>query len=78
MNDKINIEVSLASQTQYVPQVRFPQMDPVARTTILIISPIGDKAREIVKAEGDLKIMPMMLLSPIIKKNIKDIQAAGT
>tara|TARA_B100000676_G_C17557876_1_gene570727 strand:+ start:374 stop:643 length:270 start_codon:yes stop_codon:yes gene_type:complete len=78
MKAKINIEVSRASQTQYVPQVKFPHIDPVAITKILIKRPIGDSEREMVNDVGDLKIIAMILLEPIIKKNINDNHAAGT
>ena len=72
------MEVSLASQTQYVPQVRFPQMDPVTRTIMLIIRPIGEIALEIVNAEWDLNTRPIILLIPIVENISKDSQAAGT
>ena len=72
------MEVSLASQTQYVPQVRFPQIDPVTRTIMLIIRPMGEIALEIVKEVGDLNTRPIILLIPIVENISKESQAAGT
>ena len=72
------MEVSLASQTQYVPQVRFPQIDPVTRTIMLIIRPMGEIALEIVKEVGDLNTRPIILLIPIVENINKESQAAGT
>ena len=45
MKAKINIEVNLASQTQYAPQVKFPHIDPVTKT-IMQINNIVDKNNE--------------------------------
>ena len=56
MKAKINIEVNLASHTQYAPQVKFPHIDPVTKTIMLIINPIGDKDLATVNAIGDLNI----------------------
>ena len=78
MNAKINIEVNLASHTQYAPQVKFPHIDPVTKTVMLIINPIGDKDLAIVNAVGDLNIKPIILLTPITRKIANDNQAVGT
>ena len=78
MNAKINIEVNLASHTQYAPQVKFPHIDPVTKTIMLIINPIGDKDLATVNAVGDLNIKPMILLIPITRKIANDNQAVGT
>ena len=61
-----------------MPQVKFPQIEPVINTTTLIINPIGDSDLEIVKDVGDLNTRPIILLTPIEKKINKDNQAAGT
>ena len=61
-----------------MPQVKFPQIDPVISTTILMINPIGESDLDIVKDVGDLNISPIILLIPIEKNIIKDSQAAGT
>ena len=78
MNAKINIEVNLASHTQYAPQVKFPHIDPVTKTIMLIIKPIGDNDLATVNAVGDLNIKPMILLIHIIRKIASDNQAVGT
>ena len=78
MKAKINIDVNLASHTQYAPQVKFPHMEPVTKTIMLIINPIGDKDLATVNAVGDLNIKPMILVTPIVKKIANDSQAAGT
>ena len=74
----MSIEVNLASQTQYVPHVRFPQIDPVTSTIMLIIRPMGEIALEIVKEVGDLNTRPIILLMPIVENISKESQAAGT
>ena len=61
-----------------MPQVKLPQIDPVIKTIILIINPIGESALDIVKDVGDLNIRPMILLIHIEKNIIKDSQAVGT
>tara|TARA_B100000609_G_scaffold58442_1_gene45628 strand:+ start:116 stop:277 length:162 start_codon:yes stop_codon:yes gene_type:complete len=53
-------------------------MDPVIRTTRLIINPIGESALDIVNEVGDLNTRPIILLIPIEKKINKDSQAVGT
>ena len=78
MKAKINIEVNLASHTQYAPQVKFPHIEPVTRTIMLITNPIGDKDLAMIKPVGDLKISPIILQIPINKNIAKDSQAAGT
>ena len=78
MNAKINIEVNLASHTQYAPHVKFPHIEPVTKTIMLIINPIGDKDLATVNAVGDLNIKPTILLIPITKKIANDSQAVGT
>ena len=61
-----------------MPQVKFPQIEPVTSTIMLINKPIGEIALAIVKEVGDLKTNPIMLLTPIKKNNIKESHAAGT
>ena len=61
-----------------MPQVKFPQIDPVINTVMLIINPIGERDLEIVNEVGDLNIRPIILLIPIEKKINKDSQAVGT
>ena len=78
MKAKTNIEVNLASQTQYAPQVKFPHIDPVTKTIMLIINPIGDKDLATVNAVGDLNIKPLILLVPMTRKIPNDNQAVGT
>jgi hypothetical protein len=53
-------------------------MDPVTRTIMLIIRPIGEIALEIVNAVGDLNTRPIILLIPIVENISKESQAAGT
>ena len=53
-------------------------MDPVIRTIMLIISPMGDNALDMVNDVGDLNIRPIILLTPIVKKINSDSQAVGT
>tara|TARA_B100000683_G_C11998953_1_gene352992 strand:+ start:126 stop:317 length:192 start_codon:yes stop_codon:yes gene_type:complete len=53
-------------------------MEPVTKTIMLIINPIGDKDLDTVNAVGDLNIKPIILLTPIAKKIANDSQAVGT
>ena len=61
-----------------MPQVKFPQIDPVINTVMLMINPIGERDLDIVNEVGDLNTRPIILLIPIEKNIIKDSQAAGT
>ena len=52
----INIDVILASQAHHVPQVGFPQIEPVTKATKLNINPEGAKLFAIKKKFFILKI----------------------
>ena len=72
------MDVILASQAHHVPQVGFPQIDPVTRATILNTKPEGAKLFDIRKKFLILKIYPIKD-KKVINENIpREIQAAGT
>ena len=76
--DKINIEVILASHAQNVPQVGFPQIEPVTNATILNTNPDGAILLAIIEKFLFLKIKFPIDKNPIKEKILSDIQAAGT
>jgi hypothetical protein len=61
-----------------VPQVGFPQIDPVTIATILNTNPDGAKLLEIKKKFRILKIYPIIDKNVIEEKIPSEIQAAGT
>ena len=75
---KTNIEVILASQAHHVPQVGFPQIDPVTSAIIIKTKPEGAKLLEIKKKFLILKIYPTIDKRVIDEKIPRVIQAAGT
>ena len=72
------MEVILASQAHHVPQVGFPQIEPVTRAIILNTKPDGAKLFEIKKKFLILKIYPTTDKKVIEEKTPSEIQAAGT
>ena len=75
---KLTLKLISHPHTQYAPQVKFPHIDPVTKTIMLIIKPIGDNDLATVNAVGDLNIKPMILLIPMTRKIANDNQAVGT
>ena len=65
--DKINIEVILASHAQNVPQVGFPQIEPVTNATILNTNPDGAILLAIIE-----KFLFLKIKFPIDKNPIKE------
>ena len=75
---RINIDVNLASQTHEVPQVGFPQKEPVTIEIKEKTNPIGAKLLFIKERNLILKIMLKMELSPIKPKQPIAIKEDGT
>ena len=75
---RINIDVNLASQTHQVPQVGFPQSDPVTIEIIEKINPIG--ARLYAKRDKNLIFSSKLIIEAIPKKakQAKANKDAGT
>ena len=61
-----------------MPQVGFPQIDPVTKAIMLKTKPEGAKLLEIKKKFLILKIYPMIDRNVIIEKIPRQIHAAGT
>ena len=74
----VNIEVILASQAHQVPQVGFPQIEPVTSAIILNTKPDGAKLFAIKKKFLILKMYPKIDKKVIEEKMPSVIQAAGT
>ena len=74
----INIDVILASQAHHVPQVGFPQIEPVTKATKLNINPEGAKLFAIKK--NTLFLKRITIIDRVaIKENIpSEIHAEGT
>ena len=72
------MDVILASHAHQVPQVGFPQIDPVTSAIILNTKPEGAKLFEIKKKFHILKIYPIIDITVIDAKIPSDIHAAGT
>ena len=74
----INMDVILASQAHQVPQVGFPQIEPVTNAIILKTKPEGAKLFAIKKKFLFLKIYPLKDSNVIEEKIPSEIHAAGT
>ena len=72
------MDVILASQAHQVPQVGFPQIEPVTKAITLNTKPDGAKLFEIRKKFLILKIYPNTDRNVIKEKIPSEIQAAGT
>ena len=72
------MDVILASQAHQVPQVGFPQIDPVTSAMILNTKPEGAKLFEIKKKFLIFKIYPITDKNVMTEKIPRHIQAAGT
>ena len=75
---KISMDVILASQTHQVPQVGFPQIEPVTNAIMLKTKPEGAKLFAIKKKFLFLKIYPLKDSNVIEEKIPNEIHAAGT
>ena len=72
------MDVILISQAHHVPQVGFPQIDPVTKAIMLKTNPEGAKLLEIKKKFLFLKTKPQ-IDKKVIEENVpSEIQAAGT
>jgi|TARA_B100000161_G_scaffold252209_1_gene211839 hypothetical protein len=72
------MDVILASHAHQVPQVGFPQIEPVTNAIKLKINPEGAKLFEIKKKFLILKIYPKIDNKVIVEKIPSVIHAAGT
>tara|TARA_Y100000748_G_scaffold218557_1_gene183602 strand:+ start:259 stop:477 length:219 start_codon:yes stop_codon:yes gene_type:complete len=72
------MEVILASHAHHVPQVGFPQIEPVTNAIILKTNPDGAKLLDIKKKFLILKIYPIIDKNVITEKIPSEIHAAGT
>ena len=72
------MEVILASQAHHVPQVGFPQIEPVTKAIMLNTKPDGAKLFDIKKKFFILKIYPITDNNVIAEKIPSEVQAAGT
>ena len=72
------MDVILASQAHQVPQVGYPQIDPVTSAMILNTKPDGARLFEIKKKFLILKTYPMTDKKVITEKIPRLIQAEGT
>ena len=72
------MEVILASQAHHVPQVGFPQIEPVTKAIILKTKPEGAKLLDIKKKFLFLKINPEIDKTVMEEKIPREIHATGT
>ena len=77
-NNKISIEVILASHAHQVPQVGFPQIEPVTKAIILNTKPDGAKLLAIIEKFLFLKIKLTIERRAINEKIPRDVHAEGT
>ena len=61
MKNNINSDVNLASHTHQVPQVGFPQIEPVNKVANVNTAPMGAHALEIISAKVCLNTIEMKL-----------------
>ena len=65
MNNKINIDVNLASQTHHVPHIGFPHKEPVTRQIRVKTAPIGATDLAYINATRCPYIRPIRLATDI-------------
>ena len=68
MKNNISVEVKRASQTHQVPQVGFPQTDPVTKTKSVKLMPIGAADFNSIP---EIFALQITLINPQIAMNIK-------